>query len=289
MLDLELDHVGVAIKDLELGRRAFSRLGFLLTAKSQHSGSASPGSRVEPWGSGNHCAMLRAGYIEVVGLTDPGRYSSIKDMVARYEGLHIVAIGCSSAETTHRALLAAGIAADAPRALERDAAFGPRDETTRRARFRNIYLDRERYPEARFLVIEHLTRDVLWQPHLLEHPNGAVALDEVYICAGDAAAAADKLARTFAADAAAIETGHLTMQLRRGTLHVMTPERWHELSGTPASVPLPSPVGFGIRVAALEHTRNLLAAHGVNSRGHGGIWVAPNDACGTALRFFDRG
>jgi len=54
----ELDHVGVAIKDLERGRAIYQRLGFRLTARSIHSGSREPGGPVEPWGSGNHCAMF---------------------------------------------------------------------------------------------------------------------------------------------------------------------------------------------------------------------------------------
>ena len=193
MLDLSLDHVGVGMRDLETGRIAFDRLGFRLTARSLHAGSPSAGAPVVPWGSGNHCAMFEHGYLEVLGLTDPDRYSSVKDMVSRYEGLHIVALGCADADATHGALVAAGVPAETPRALERDAAFGPADEEVRRARFKNIYLERERYPEARFLCIEHLTREVLWQPHLMHHPNGALALEAVYFCAEDLAATAAKI------------------------------------------------------------------------------------------------
>src|SRR6185295_7967270 len=75
---VRLDHVGVAIRDLARGHPAYERLGFKLTPRSIHRGSPAPGAPVIPFGSGNHCAMFREGYLEIVGLTDPAIYSNIK-------------------------------------------------------------------------------------------------------------------------------------------------------------------------------------------------------------------
>lgn len=291
MPDLALDHIGVAIRELERGRAAYARLGFRLTAFSQHAGSPTPGAPVVPWGSGNHCAMLRAGYVEVVGLTDPERYSSIKDMVARYEGPHIVALGCANADRAYEALAAAGVEADKPRALERDAAYGVNDEGLSRARFRNIHLNRAAYPEARFLIIEHLTREVLWQPHLLEHPNGALALDEIYFCADDPQATAAKLGRTFATAPVGRDAGQVTLPLARGRLHVLSTAAWAACSGAAPRASLPCPVGFGIRVASVARTRALLSDNGVQAAAPVAaakeLWVGPDAACGAAIRFFE--
>ena len=120
----ELDHCGVAVKSLDRGRDAYARLGFQLTARSFHSGSRTKGGPVEPWGSGNHCAMFRDGYLEIIGLTDASMYSTVKDMVATYEGLHIVAIGSGEADAAYAEFQEAGAPVEAPRALERDAADG---------------------------------------------------------------------------------------------------------------------------------------------------------------------
>lgn len=288
MTELALDHVGIGLRDLERGRAAYERLGFRLTSRSMHAGSPSAGAPVVPWGSGNHCAMLAQGYIEVLGLTDPTRYSSVRDMVARYEGLHIVALGCGDADTTYRALRDSGLPVEAPRALERDAAFGERDEGTRRARFRNIYLDRDPYPEARFLYIEHLTRDVLWQPHLLDHPNGAVALSRVYFCADDAAATARRMGAVAMAAATDVGPGAFEVRLARGTLHVLDPAAWARRGGrTGAALPAATAAGFGVRVKSLAVTRRLLVQRAVPFEEHDGIWVDPAQACGAALHFFE--
>ena len=173
-LTLELDHVGVAVRSLDQGQRAYERLGFHLTPRSLHSGAVTPGGPVVPWGSGNHCGMFRRGYLEILGVTDPALHSSAKGLLEDYEGLHIVAFGVADADRAFAALNAVSPGINPVRALERDAAFGADGRETRRAAFRNVYTDRTTFPEARFIFIEHSTPDVLWQPHLLGHPNGEV-------------------------------------------------------------------------------------------------------------------
>lgn len=286
---VKLDHIGVAIRDLERGRGAYARLGFTLTPRSIHRGSPTPGAPVVPFGSGNHCAMFREGYLEVVGLTDPTIYSNVKAMVARYEGAHIVAFGVDSADATYAALSGRGIPIEPARQLERDAAFGPAGNETRRAAFRNMYFDQSVYPESRLLYIEHLTRDVLWQPHLLDHPNGAVALRDVFLCVPDASAAADKYAKLFGSPAHAVSDGEWRIDLVHGHVWIATPAAWARRAPGAATPPVPSPAGIGFSVKRIEATRALLAKNGVEAHGglDGGIWVGPEQACGTTVYFFE--
>lgn len=283
----ELDHVGVAVKSLDRGRDAFSRLGFQLTARSIHSGSASAGAPVTPWGSGNHCAMFREGYLEIIGLTDAGIYSSVKDMVARYEGLHIVAIGIGEADAAYAEFQKTGAPVEAPRALERDAPFGPGNREMRRAKFRNMYVERNGFTEGRFIFIEHLTRDVLWQPHLLNHPNGAVGIDAVYFVVADPEATTRKFAPLFSEKIERLP-GVVKLTLDRGTFWLTEEKAWRERVPGGFVPPVPSPAGFGIRVASIESTRKYLESNGVQV--HAGmnasqLWVAPEDACGAAIQF----
>ncbi len=286
----ELDHVGVGIRNLDRGRDAYARLGFQLTARSIHSGARTTGGPVEPWGSGNHCAMFRDGYLEILGLTDPNMYSSLKDMVARYEGLHIVAIGCGRADEAYAEFVKAGAPVEAPRALERDAAFGKGDKETRRARFRNMYVDRQKFIEARFIFIEHLTRDVLWQSHLLDHPNGALGIDAVYFVVPDPEATARKFAPLFSERIERFP-GVIKLALDRGALWLADEAHWR--SRVPGSFvpPPPSPAGFGIRVKSLDATRQYLESKGVpvhagmKGGGPDSLWVAPEEACGAAIQF----
>ena len=286
----ELDHVGVAISNLDRGRDAYARLGFRLTARSFHSGSRTAGAPVEAWGSGNHCAMFREGYLEIIGLTDASMYSSVKDMVARYEGLHIVAIGCANADAAFAEFQKTGAPVEAPRALERDAAFGPADKETRRAKFRNMYVDRQKFIEGRFIFIEHVTRDVLWQPHLLSHPNGALGIEAVYFVVADPEATAQKFAPLFS-DRIERFAGVVKLALDRGTLWLTQEAQWRSRVPGHFVPPVPSPAGFGVRVESLDSTRRYLEANGVpvhagmKGGGPASLWVAPDDACGAAIQF----
>ena len=285
---VKLDHVGVAIRDLERGRAAYERLGFTLTPRSIHRGSPSPDAPVIPFGSGNHCAMFRDGYLEIVGLTDPEMYSNIKSLVARYEGAHIVAFSVDSADAACEALKRRGVAVEGVRKLERDAAFGGDGKETRKAAFRNLYFDLAAYPESRMIFIEHLTPEVLWQPHLIDHPNGATAIRDVFFCVPDAKAAADKYAALFGAAAEVTAEGERRIALDRGNVWIATPEAWARRAPGAAAPSLPSPAGMGFAVKDLAVTRALLAKNGLEPRGgpDGAVWVGPGHACGAAILFF---
>jgi catechol 2,3-dioxygenase-like lactoylglutathione lyase family enzyme len=286
----ELDHVGVAVSSLDRGRDAYARLGFQLTARSLHSGSRVADAPVEPWGSGNHCAMFRDGYLEIIGLTDASMYSSVKDMVARYEGLHIVAIGCGNVAAAYAEFRKVGAPVEAPRALERDAAFGPGNKETRRAQFRNMYVDRQQFIEGRFIFIEHVTPDVLWQPHLLAHPNGALGIDAVYFVVADPEATARKFAPLFS-DQIERFPGVARLALDRGAMWLTEQAQWRERVPGSFVPPVPSPAGFGVRVESLDATRRYLESNGVSvhagmkSGSPASLWVAPEDACGAAIQF----
>ena len=285
---VKLDHIGVAIKDLERGRVAYERLGFKLTPRSIHRGSPSPGAPVIPFGSGNHCAMFRDGYLEIVGVIDPSIFSNIKLLVARYEGAHIVAFGVDSADETYKTLSTRGIPIEPARDLQRDAAYGPQGNETRRAAFRNMYFDQAKYSEARLLYIEHLTRDVLWQPHLLDHPNGVIALRDIFLCVDDARSVAAKYGTLFDASPVRITDDEWRITLARGSVWIASPAAWARRSAGAAAPAVPCPGGIGFRVNDLAATRALLKRNGVDTRDgpDGGLWVAPGDACGTAVGFF---
>ncbi|MFC4274086.1 VOC family protein [Achromobacter aloeverae] len=294
-LPLSLDHTGLIIRDLETARAAFEKLGFRLSSRSMHAGSITPGGPVEPWGSGNHCAMFKHGYFELLGLVDPTLYSTAKQMIARYEGLHIVAMDCASADEAHRRLQEQGIPAAAPARLERDAAYGPHDEETRRARFSNVYLDGEQCPEARFIVIEHGTRDVLWQPHLLSHPNGATGLAAIYFCPTDLPATLARFERLLGAP-----TRHgdaYCFALVRGVFWVLSPQAMRAacpVLASPADDAIHRVSAACIEVASLPALRGLLRERGIDTfeaptldGGRPSLWVHPSQTSHAALQFIE--
>ncbi|HEX9465893.1 MAG TPA: VOC family protein [Alphaproteobacteria bacterium] len=284
---LDLDHVGVAVRRLDAGRDALLRLGFRLTPRSQHRGARTPGGPVEEWGSANHCAMLRQGYIELAGLTDPSKFSNVRSLVEKYEGTHIVALEPKTAEAAHAELTARGVPVDAPRDLERMAAYGPDERDSRRVAFRNLYLAPSAFTEARLIYTEHLTRDVMWQPHLMEHANGALRLRDLFLCAPEPEVTAKKLAPAFGVDPAATADGEHVLRFANSAVRVLSPAAWSKWAPGAKLPPLPAPVGLGLQVASWGATQDFFRRQdfSVNACPTGGIWIGPDQACGTVMHF----
>lgn len=288
-LGFALDHVGLGIKNLERARVAFDKMGFRLTSRSMHAGTLEAGGPIVPWGSGNHCAMFERGYFELLGLVDENMPSSVKHMVSRYEGLHIVAMSCPSSKAAYESLIEADVKTTEPVKLERDAAFGVNDEMVRRAKFENIYLKEDLYPEARFIVIEHRTPEVLWQPHLLQHENGANELSSIYFASPDVAQTVERFSRFLGA--AERVDGAAVFKLAHGRFWVMSEAdiRAHSPVHRGGQVNRVAAAGIGVasldRLCALFESRDIDYVEQPSLDASRSIWVGPSEASHGALVF----
>ncbi len=184
--NLSLDHLGFMVRDLDAGAACWQKLGFQLAPRSPQMGATPDGEIMAPWATSNHCVMFARGYLELIGITNPANHNPWTAFLDRFEGIHITAFRCSDADIAYEALVKRVDGFDPPLQRRRDAPYG---DGVREFRFRNIFSQDDRYPEGRFIVIEHQTPDVIWQPPLMTHPNGAVAFDEAVFCGGESTAA----------------------------------------------------------------------------------------------------
>lgn len=278
-----LDHVGVVVPDLDSAAAAYARLGFALTPRSSHKGRLRPGGTVEPWGSGNHCAMFERGYLEIIGVTDPRRHhENVHRRLERYPGLHLIAIGCSDARAVHDRL--AGSAQGIQQMIEvgRDV---PHGSGTQPGLFRIVHVDDDAFDEAELFFIEHATPQVLWQPALLAQPNGVTALAGATICSRNVARTARRLKRYLGTDPATAD-GRTVFELGRGWIEVATPG---QLAGRypgerPPTVPCVASATFTVH--ALAQTRDALRPSGIPLESAGNrVWVRRTHAVGAILEF----
>ena len=280
-----LDHIGIAVRDLALAQTDYARLGFTTTPLSLHASPPSPGAALEPSGSGNHCIMLEAGYIELLGITGPGKTNSAVRMLEKYEGAHILALGSKDAVASREAVAALGFAIAAPVALERDALWGAGGVETRRAAFANAYLDADAFPEAHTFVIEHKTPDVVWQAHQMVHENGAVGLVEAWVCAADPVEAAARFARLAGTEAQAVSSGEYLVRLERGRLRIMDGAVFAGLAES-APPAVPGMGGLVVSVRDVEAVAGMLTSRGVAfRRGGAGISVTGAAVHGCVVSF----
>lgn len=254
-----LDHIGLVAGDLATLARRYERLGFRLTAPSQHAAPHAPGGPPMPIGSANRCAMLRQGYIELLAIIDPALPDNqLGTFLQRYEGIHIIAFAVDDAGANVTRLRAAGLTQAAISPLQRRAAT-PQGEKL--AAFARIPLPPGEAPEGRIQLIQHLTPDVMWQPHLLDHPNRVAALVDTILCVADPDESARRFARLTGV-APIRAAGGWRLQFAHSALTLVAPD--HLATILPAAVIpcLPFIAGYvvatddGNNAAATMLTRN---------------------------------
>lgn len=282
---ITLDHVGVAARDLTAVAAQYERLGFLLTPLARHSGRRVPGGPIVPFGTGNRCAMLRRGYIELIAIVDPEAFSNTLDrFLARYAGVHILALSVDDEDANLARLKSAHVDISGIAYLERP--VDDADPGGPRARFARLPLPDA--PEGRIQLIRHLTPEAIWQERFLTHPNGAVALEAVVLAVAQPAETAMRLSRLAGLPVVPDVTGGFRLDLPEGGTARVVPAAAlpQVLPGT--HIPsLPFIAGLVLRTedggaaaARILHTAGIAA-----QRTELGLQVAPDQAGGAALVF----
>lgn len=192
MIASNLSYLGWVTRDPAVLHARFERLGFRLTPLASHTGVVMPGSAPVRFGTANRCAMLRQGYLELIGVSDPGLpFGGLERYLDRYEGIHVLALGMDDAEANLARMRRAGVPVLGATPIERPVSDAEPDGP--RARFLRVPLPDA--PVGRVQLIQHLTPELQWQEGFLAHPNRAVALDSAIIVVEQPASFAAPLSR----------------------------------------------------------------------------------------------
>ena len=268
--DLVVDHVAHWVSDAAAAQRALAALGFTVTPFS----AQSTGDPPVPAGTGNHCVMLREGYLEFLAPTaDTPNAATLRAGIARYVGVHLIAFGTTAPMADHARLGAQGFGPLEPVALSRsiDTAKGQQ-----RARFTVVRTAAGAMAEGRVQFVEQHTPEHLWQPQWLDHANGAHALRRVELCVADPEEAAARFSRYTGLGVTGSQ-GAPALRTARGTLVFRDPAM------TRARLGLEPPALPWIAGYALSCKDMALAPKGREIEG--GRMVALSDALGGAMIF----
>jgi catechol 2,3-dioxygenase-like lactoylglutathione lyase family enzyme len=157
---LAVDHVVIAVRDLDRAAHAFSGLGFTLTPRGVHS-----------IGSRNHCIMLGSTYIELLEPSSAHPWLDYyRSFLENGDGLAGLALATPDADASQRGLLGRGVAAQPPMDLARPVRTGGEERV---ARFRIVQVSRQVF------LCQHLTRELVWRREWQSHANGALELSAV--------------------------------------------------------------------------------------------------------------
>lgn len=193
-----LDHVVVVVRDLAVAADQWQRFGFTVSPRGTHSAHM---------GTGNHTIMLEEDYLELLGvLTPTERNAPTRALLEKREGIERAAFTTRDAAEGVRELAAYGIAATGPIDFSRpvDLPDGGRTEAVFQT---YLWPTDERPAGMRIFACQHFTREAVWLPHLVRHPNTARRIVRIELVDDDPEAAAGHLARLTNRTVQAIDDG----------------------------------------------------------------------------------
>jgi hypothetical protein len=184
-----VDHCFTLVSDLDRSIEQFRRLGFTLSPRGLHS---------EKMGSANTTAVFEAGdYFELLGIIAPTEQNKSKrDQLAKDgEGLRAIACRIGDARDARTKLAALGLSTTEVVDFERPVLLPDGRQT--KAAFSITQFDAQHVPFGTAFMCQHHTRDAVWIPALLNHPNGAKGLGGIVAAVADPQSIATAYARLF--------------------------------------------------------------------------------------------
>jgi hypothetical protein len=280
--EIFLDHIAHFVRDRDAASRALAAAGFTTTPVSiqvnQDQGTT------QPTGTGNVTAMFRRGYIEILFKTaDTPLAREFDAALDRYPGVHLAAFAVADAAVAHRRLADAGFAVrplvHMQRPVETETGMGT-------AAFTLARVAPGAMAEGRIQILTHRTKDTVWQPRWLTHPNGSRGLAAVLIVVADVAEAAQRFARFTDRPAIPSRSGQ-TVRLDRGRIELLTPAAFAAMLPDVAIPSLPFIAAYGVVVERLDHTEMALRRGGLRTHRVGRVLAARfPDALGNGAWLF---
>ncbi len=156
-----LDHILIATTDLDRAAKAWKALGFTVSERGFHEG----------WATANHCIMFGDHYIEIIGRQGPGTAPpGFDDSLSAGRPLCGIAFAAPDGAEAARCLNEMGVETDAVADLSRQA---PPPFSDQRVSFELVRPRETAVFGLPSFVCVHKTRDLVWQPALLQHANAA--------------------------------------------------------------------------------------------------------------------
>jgi catechol 2,3-dioxygenase-like lactoylglutathione lyase family enzyme len=280
-----LDHLVLAVRDLDAAGRFYERLGFQVGARNRH-----------PWGTENRLVQFPGSFLELITVGDgaaiephgPGSFSFgafVRDYLLLREGLALLVLDSENAKADATLFAQLGIGAFEPFFFERR---GRRpDGSDVHVAFTLAFARDEGAPEAGFFVCQQHHPENFWNPAFQAHPNRATGLSVVAYAVPDPEAHRAFLTGFTGSSPEAAGTNDLSFRLTRGRLDVLTPDDAAEAYGSIEAAPDEHAlVAFAVRIEDTRRQAAELDAAAIPYQHVGTrLIVPPSAAFGVAIAF----
>ncbi len=280
-----IDHLVVAVRDLDAAARLYERLGFQVGGRNRH-----------PWGTENRLIQLPGSFIELIAVGEgaeipphePRRFSFgafVRDYLANREGLAMLVLDSADAEADAAGFAAGGLGSFEPFSFERRGRRLDGSET--RVAFTLAFAEDPAAERAGFFLCQHHHPENFWNEAFQRHTNRANAVSAVTLAAPDPAAHEPFLTRFAGVLPTSPDGDDLSYTLTRGRIDVVTPDDAAEIYGSVEAEPGTAAfVAFAVRIPNLQSQAVLLADGGIPYQAIGSRLVVPASvAHGVAIAF----
>lgn len=280
-----IDHLVLAVRDLDAARTTFQRLGFTLTPVARH-----------PFGTMNSLAQFGGSFLEILAVADEaaippgdGTHFSFgafnRDYLEAGEGLSMLVLKSTDAAADRADLTRHDLRVYEPFGFERTAKAP--DGTERKVAFSLTFTSDSRLKQAGFFTCQHHYPENFWRPEYQRHPNGAQAIASAVMVTRDPADFHEFFTYLTGQHEMTATTLAVSFDLGGGSrIEIMSPVGFKAFFGEDVD---PDPrrfLGWRVRVADLGATEALLAENQVPFSRHAGALIVPSSAAhGAALAF----
>ncbi len=280
-----IDHLVLAVRDLDAARATFQRLGFTLTPVARH-----------PFGTANSLAQFGGSFLELLAVADTsaiavgdGAHFSFggfnRDFVEGGEGLSMLALKSADAAADRADFAAHDLRTYEPFGFER-VATGP-DGAERKVAFSLTFTSDARLRRAGFFTCRHHYPENFWRTEFQRHANGASAIASAVMVTRDPADFHEFLTHFTGVHELTATSFGVAFELGDGSrVEVLSPLGFKAFFGEEAE---PDPrrfLGWRVRVTDLGAVAALLTENRVPFGAVAGALVVPAEAAhGAALAF----
>ncbi|SCY82999.1 VOC family protein [Microvirga guangxiensis] len=284
-MNRRIDHLVIAVRDLDKSADFYHRLGFQVGARNRHS-----------WGTENRLVQFPSAFLELITVGEGARIpphnqghfsfgAFVQDYLRDREGLAMLVLESQDAKADAAYFAQKGLGSFEPFHFERT---GKRpDGSDTKVAFTLAFASDKAAPKAGFFVCQQHYPENFWNPAFQAHENGALGLATVALAAPE-----PSLCKKFLVDfTGSIPTSpalhDLSFRLGDAHLDVMTPDDAAEsYVSVEAELDQPSFVAFAVRVEDIQLQSQRLEASEIPYQHVGSRLVVPASAAhGVAIAF----
>ncbi|MBQ0822966.1 VOC family protein [Microvirga sp. HBU67558] len=280
-----IDHLVIAVRDLDRAGSFYQRLGFQVGARNRH-----------PWGTENRIVQLSNSFIELIAIGEgaaiaPHRASAfsfgafVQDYLRDREGLAMLVLDSQDAKADAALFARSGIGSFEPFHFERSGRRPDGSET--KVGFTLAFAAAEGASKAGFFVCQQHYPENFWNPEFQRHDNKASRIASVTLAAPDPKRCRDFLTAFTGVQPSSPDGDDLSFSLGEDRVDVMTPDDAAEIYGSvEAELDQPSFVAFAVRVEDIHRQATWLDSADIPYQHIGSRLIVPaSTAFGVAIAF----